>query len=265
MHSAATVTCGAFVLRSSSTQPLHRTTAAAAMTATQCAAAIVRARVPEVEVQHLPSHPLPSLHLLCDLRTAKPAAFFRWTVATRASRGAERATKFRNFLLQPAAPHAAREPGHAGRAAITASMRRRTLFSMSSCATTLILTMRHVTAHVRILTLMLGSNGNREAGSTVTRVGHARPRPLERPAPHARPYAAATALIVLLKVARCPSRVMTHPFLSSRRSLVVEAAAAQALGWALSPPGHCWTSWQPASTRDSSLPVLLSQLPHPRC
>lgn len=64
MHSAATVTCGAFVLRLSSTQPLHRTTAAAAMTVTQCAVAIARARVPEVEAQHPPSHPLPSLHLL---------------------------------------------------------------------------------------------------------------------------------------------------------------------------------------------------------
>lgn len=64
MHSAATVTCGAFVLRSSSTQPLHRTTAAAAMTATQCAAVIAQARVPGVEAQHPPFHPLPSLHQL---------------------------------------------------------------------------------------------------------------------------------------------------------------------------------------------------------
>lgn len=64
MHSAATVTCGAFVLRSSSTQPLHQTTAAAVMTATQCAAATARARVLGAGAQHPPSRPLPSLHLL---------------------------------------------------------------------------------------------------------------------------------------------------------------------------------------------------------
>lgn len=172
----------------------------------------------------------------------KPAACYRWTVATRALRGAERATKFRNFLLQPAALPAAREPGHAGLAAITASTRRRTLFSMSSCAMTLILMMHRVIAHVHILTLMRGSNGNREDGSTATLVVHARPRPLGRPALHVRPCGVGTALIVLLKAVRCPSRVMTHPFLSSRRSLAVEAVVAQALGCALSPPGHCWTS-----------------------
>lgn len=242
MHSAATVTCGAFVLRSSSTQPLRRTTAAAVMTATQCAAAIARARVPGVEAQHPPSRPLSSLHLLCGLRTAKPAACYRWTVATRASRDEGRATKFPNFLFQPAVLPAAREPGHAGHAAITVLTRRRTLFSMSSCAMTLILMTLRVTVHVRILTLMHGSNGNREAGSTATPAAHARPRPLRRPAPHVRPYAVGTVLTVLLKAVRCPSRVMTHPFLSSRRSLEVEAVVAQDLGCVLSPPGHCWTS-----------------------
>lgn len=266
MHSAATVTCGAFVLRSSSTQPLHQITAAAAMTATQCAAAIARAQVPGVEAQHPPSRPLLSLHLPCGLRTAaKPAACYRWTVATRASRDVELAMKFPNFLLQLVALPAAREPGHAGRVAITASMRRRTLFSMNSCATTLILMMLRDTAHVRILILMRGSNGNREAGSTATPEVHVWPRPLGLPAPHVPPYAVGIVLIVLLKAVRRPSRVMTHPFPSSRRSLVVEVVVAQALGYVLSPPGHCWTSWQLASTRDSSLPVLLSQLPHPRC
>lgn len=269
MHSAATVICGAFVLHSSSTQPLRQTTAAAAMTATQCAAAIAPAQVLGVEAQHPPSRPLLSLRLPCGLRTAKPAACYRWTVATRASRDVELAMKFPNFLLQfvalPAVLPAAREPGHAGRAAITASMRRRTLFSMNSCATTLILMMLRDTAHVRILILMRGSNGNREAGSTATPEVHVWPRPLGLPAPHVPPYAVGIVLIVLLKAVRRPSRVMTHPFRSSRRSLVVEVVVAQALGYVLSPPGHCWTSWQLASTRDSSLPVLLSQLPHPRC
>lgn len=157
----------------------------------------------------------------------------------RALKGAEQATKFQNFLLQLAALPAAREPGHAGRAAITASTKRRTLFSMSSCAMTLISMMHRVTAHVRILTLMHGSNGNREDGSTVTPVVHEQPRPLGWPALHVRHYAVGTALIVLLKAVRCPSRVMTHPFLSSRRSQAVEAVVAQALGCALSPPGHC--------------------------
>lgn len=242
MHSAATVICGAFVLRSSSTQPLHRTTAAAAMTATQCAAGIAQAQVLGVEAQHPPSRLLPSLHLLCGLRTAKPAACYRWTVATRASRDEGRATKFPNFLFQPVVLPAAREPGHEGHAAITASTRRRTLFSMSSCAMTLILMMLRVTAHVHILTLMRGSNGNREADSTATPAAHARPRPLGRLAPHVRPYAVGTALTVLLKAVLCPSRVMIHPFLSSRRSLAVEAVVAQAPGCVLSPPGHCWTS-----------------------
>lgn len=242
MHSAATVICGAFVLRSSSTQPLHQTTAVAAMTVTQCAAAIARARVPGVEAQHPPFRPLLSLRLPCGLRTAKPAACYRWTVATRASRDVELAMKFQNFLLQLGALPAAREPGHAGRAAITASMRRRTLFSMNSCATILILMMLRDTAHVHILTLMRGSNGNREAGSTATPEVHAWPRPLGLPAPHVPPYAAGIVLIVLLKAVRRPSQVMTHPFPSLRRSLVVEAVVAQALGYVLSPPGHCWTN-----------------------
>lgn len=107
---------------------------------------------------------------------------------------------------------------------------------------TLILMMLRVTAHVHILTVMRGSNGNREAGSTATPAAHVRPRPLGRPAPHVRPYAVGTALTALLKAVRYPSRVTTRPFLSSRRSLEVEAVVAQDLGCVLSPLGHCWTS-----------------------
>lgn len=235
------------------------------MTATQCAAATAQDRAPGVAAQHLPSRPHRSLRLLCGLRTARPAACCRWTVGMRASRAAVQVTKPPNFPLQPAALPAAREPGHAGHAATTASTRRRTHFSTSSCATTHISMMRHAIAHGRILTPTLVNSGNREAGSIATPVAHARPHPQGQSVLRVRPCVVVTALIVLLKAVHCRPQVMTRPFLSSRRSLAAEAVDARALGCASSPPGRCWTSWQSASTIDSSLPVSLSQSPPPRC
>lgn len=104
---------------------------------------------------------------------------------------------------------------------------------------TRILTMHHGTVHVRILTPMHGSNGNREDGSTATLAVHVWPPLLGRCVPLVRPCAVVTVSIVHLKAEHCRAPAMTRPFLSSRRSLAAEAVVAQAPGCVWNQPGHC--------------------------